>query len=119
MDEHDLVSKGFVRQPDGSWRKMPPRSVAKDAVLERNQPDEFLAEDAGKGLEPRRRRVRFTSFRVRLCDERNLCDKHYTDALVRAGILFDDSPDWAEVEVRQEKVEHWHDERIQIDIADA
>ena len=66
--------------------------------------------------DPMRCLVRVTSFRCRLLDERNLWDHYIIDSLVMAGILFDDSPEWAKIEVAQEKVGSWRDERIEVEI---
>ncbi len=70
----------------------------------------------GTSADPAKRLVRFKSFRLRLCDERNLTDKYFTDALVAAGLLHDDSPQFCQVQVEQIKVEHWTEERTEITI---
>jgi len=48
--------------------------------------------------------VRVTSFRKRLLDEDNLCEKYHVDLCRYAGIISCDSPDKVKIEVRQEKV---------------
>lgn len=63
-----------------------------------------------------RRVVRITSFRCRLLDERNLFDKHFVDALRYAGVLFDDSPAWCQVEVTQRQVGSRDHERTEIEV---
>ena len=90
--------------------------VAPDAIKQSNPVDEPVAEDAREVIDQTRRLVRITSFRVRLADERNLWDKHYVDALVEAGILFDDSPQFCKVEVSQQKVDGKQLERTEITI---
>lgn len=91
--------------------------VASHAVHEQAAFNESLAEEKGKGPDPVRRLVRFTSYRVSLADERNLEDKYFTDALRYAGILYQDTPQWAKIEVIQEKVDHHREERTVIEVA--
>jgi hypothetical protein len=78
---------------------------------------EPMAAPERAGVDKVRRAVRITSFRLRECDERNLTDKYFTDALVTAGILFDDSPQWAKVEVEQVIVEKSWEQRTEIIIS--
>ena len=77
---------------------------------QRNPGNEPVGKDARETADPFRRRVRITSCRRRLCDERNLFDKHFVDSLVEAGILYDDSPQWLAIEVVQTLVKHPADE---------
>lgn len=79
-----------------------------------NPRHEPVGKDEGKADYSLRRSVRVTSYRIRLCDERNLYDKHFIDALVRAGLLVDDSPEWCQVEVKQELVKRREEERTEI-----
>lgn len=60
--------------------------------------------------------VRVVSFRVRLLDEDNLCEKWHVDALRYAGILPDDAPGKARIETRQEKVGSKAEERTEITV---
>jgi hypothetical protein len=78
--------------------------------------NESVAAPKGKGAYPGRSLVRVTSYRLRLCDERNLFDKYFIDSLVYAGLLRDDSPDEVVVEVRQEQVKNRTQERTVITI---
>lgn len=87
-----------------------------DAQQEPNPGDEPVAEAPRAGPDPVFRRVRITSYRKVLLDERNLWDAYFTDALVRAGILFDDSPQYCKVEVSQVQVVDWWAERTTIQI---
>lgn len=89
-------------------------SVPSGAEPERSVPHEFVATKKGNDPNPIRRVVRITSFRLRLLDERNLADKYFTDALIYAGILHGDSPDEAQIIVRQEKVSEAALERTEI-----
>jgi hypothetical protein len=78
--------KGYVKQPDGSWAKPDPvRGVVHTAVNKQSAGNEPVATDAGKAARKVRCLVRITSLRSRLIDERNIFDKHVTDALVEAG----------------------------------
>ena len=49
-------------------------------------------------------RVVVTSYRTRLLDEDNLCEKYVVDCCRYAGVLAADSPGQTKIEVRQEKV---------------
>lgn len=92
--------------------------VEKDAERERNPGDESVAAPARARPDPVRRLVRLTSYRCRLLDERNSFDKYFVDALVYAGILFDDSPVWAQIEVSQRLVHGKELERTEIEVFD-
>jgi hypothetical protein len=102
-------------------RKLNPHlfgGVAPDPVGQQSAVHEPVAEDPRSHRDKIRRLVRITSFRTRECDERNLFDKYATDALVHAGILFDDSPRWCKVEVEQKPVAHKWEERTEIEITE-
>jgi hypothetical protein len=88
--------------------------VAPDAVAQPSRDDEHMAEDAREVAYKGRCFVRITSFRRRLCDERNLYDKHFIDALKEAGAFIDDSPKYIQVEVGQEQVQFAYEERTLI-----
>lgn len=75
-----------------------------------------LAASTPEKIDSRKRFVRFTSYRVRLLDEDNLCPKYHCDALRYSGILLGDDPSKAKIETRQEKVAHKHQERTEITI---
>lgn len=60
--------------------------------------------------------VRVTSFRVRLLDEDNLCEKYHVDCCRYAGILPDDSARKARITTTQQKVSSTAEERIEIEI---
>jgi hypothetical protein len=106
--ELTLRNKGYAQRPDGSWFKpvsASPRpdiqGVAPDAKLQRDTGDEPVAAVPGTNPDAKRRLVRLTSHRRRELDERNLWDKYFVDSLVTAGLLVDDTPRWAQIEVRQ------------------
>ena len=117
MNESDLRAGGWVKRPDGSWDKWnSPRGLAPAPVSQPSPGNEPVAEDPRSHRDKIRRLVRITSFRTRECDERNLFDKYFTDALVHAGLLFDDTPRWCKVEVEQKPVAHKWEQRTEIEI---
>lgn len=60
--------------------------------------------------------VRVTSYRKRLLDEDNLCEKYHVDLCRYSGMLPQDSPGTAKIEVCQQKVGSKEQERVQIEI---
>lgn len=100
LDDFKNASKSFHElNPGLSDNRVPAR-----AEQQRIAGDEPVAADEGKAADQKRRLVRVESRRRRLCDERNLTDKYFIDALTEAGVLVDDSPKWAQIEVRQVRV---------------
>lgn len=97
-----LLEHGYTIGKDGAWHKT--GGMARRADGQPNLGYEPVGTDEGKANNARRRTVRITSYRMRLIDERNLWDKHFVDALVRSGLLVDDSPQWCEVIVKQVQV---------------
>lgn len=90
--------------------------------LAQQKPDpgnEPLAASSGEDCCPGFRHVRVTSYRTRLLDERNLWDHYIVDALVKAGLLRDDSPQWCKVEVAQHLVGRKCDERTEVEITES
>lgn len=120
MDERELVQwmkeRGY-EQRGNEWHKV--GRVAQNPQRERSVVDEPVGTDEGKVADQKRRVVRIKSYRLRLVDPRNLFDKHFTDALVEACILVDDSAEWAEVIVEQEQVRNPAWERTEITISDS
>lgn len=90
--------------------------MAPDAKPESNPQHEPVAAKEGEGSDDCFRFVLVTSHRVRLVDERNLYDKYFIDCLVRAGLLYDDSPRFCKIQVGQIKVEDPAAERTTIEI---
>lgn len=88
--------------------------VAPNPVTQSSCDDEHMAENAGEVAYQGRCLVSITSFRRRLCDERNLYDKHFVDALVEASAFVDDSPKYVKIEVSQKQVEFAYQERTLI-----
>lgn len=88
--------------------------VASGAEPKHSILNESMAKETGKDAHPIRCIVRITSFRLRLLDERNLADKYFTDSLIYAGILYSDSPKYAQIIVTQERVTERALERTEI-----
>jgi len=107
-----LLEHGYSIGKDGGWHKT--GGMARRADSQPNLGYEPVGTDAGKVHHARRRIVRITSYRRVLADERNLFDKHFVDALVRAKLLVDDSPQWCEVQVKQVQVGNAALERTEI-----
>lgn len=60
--------------------------------------------------------IRVTSFRRRLLDEDNLCEKFHVDLCRYVGVLPDDSAAKARIVTTQEKVSRAEEERTEIEI---
>lgn len=61
--------------------------------------------------------IRFTHYRRKLADVDNFATKHFVDALVKDGLLRDDSPEEVEeVRHRQVKIEMWEEERMELEL---
>jgi len=60
--------------------------------------------------------VRVTSFRHRLLDEDNLCEKYVCDLCRYAGALPSDAPSKAKIEVAQEKVGSKEREFVRVEV---
>jgi len=85
-------------------------------VLERDSRPRPLAAGQTQEGNPARFLVRVTSYRRRLLDEDNLCEKYFCDCCRYAGLLPEDSADVAKIEVCQIKVAHKHEEKTVIEI---
>ena len=109
----------WVIDADGNFRKLrSTRCLPPDAVSQPNPEYVAPSTDAGKTPDQKRSLVCITSYRRTLCDERNLFDKHFVDALVEAGILRGDSPTEVNVRVSQEEVKEKWQERTEIYVED-
>lgn len=112
-----LYDKGYRLQPDGSWSRPPrPRDTRTDPELERDTCHEPLETApvqkgaSGKVL------VLLTSFRRRLLDEDNLCEKYHVDCCRYAGLIRADDPGSAKIQICQEKVGSGQAEFVRIEI---
>lgn len=75
------------------------------------------AHEAQRG-NPVRFLVRVTSFRRRLLDEDNLCEKYVVDCCRYSGLLPGDAPETTRIEVCQQKVSGEKDERTEVVITE-
>jgi hypothetical protein len=114
---HDQLKAQF---PNASESFLRANSEAGDLPQPaQHKPDsgnDSVGEAPRKVADPVRRLVRITSYRLRELDERNLWDKYVVDALRYAGVIFDDSPQWCQVEVHQIKVGKKSSERTEVEI---
>jgi len=112
----DEFRRRFPNASASTIAKNCPDGVVSSAVSQRSPGDEPVAEAPAENLNPTKRFVRVTSYRIRLLDERNLHEKAFIDALQTSGAIFDDSPTWCKVDVIQVKVEHPWEQRTLIEI---
>jgi hypothetical protein len=85
-------------------------------VVERSPRQRTLATPQIEKGHSRKCFVRVVSYRCRLLDEDNLCEKYHVDALRYAGLISADSPDLCRIETTQQKVAAKADERTEITI---
>jgi hypothetical protein len=107
------ASESFIRSNLGTPSPNDPDQAPK---LERRAGNGPLAKSKIKGPVPTRVLVRVTSYRCRLLDEDNLCEKYACDCCRYAGLIPGDSPAEAKIEVCQEKVGSKSEERTLIEI---
>lgn len=84
------------------------------AELECGAGDGALAEGKAEKGDSRRFLVRVTSFRRRLLDEDNLCEKYHVDLCRYAGCVPSDAPGQTKIEVSQVKVKTKEEERTEV-----
>jgi Holliday junction resolvase RusA-like endonuclease len=130
--EHDKLCRLFyaTMTPNELKRRFP---NASDSFIKRNlspvrglqntEPQRSAkvalgVEGEAKQAGPSRRQVSITSVRKRLIDPDNLFVKPLIDALRYEGVIADDSAAHIVLVVKQEKVNHKHDERTVIEISD-
>lgn len=92
------------------------RRVAQRTESQPNPSHESVATTPGASAHPTKRFVRIESYRVHLLDQDNLFGKYLLDALCKAGVLFDDSPQWCRSEIKQIQVEHPWQEHTEIEV---
>jgi len=100
----DIIKKGFVPSGGGNYGKpgspANPRAVAK---LESNLGHEPLGAKKVQGPTGKRFLVCVTSYRKRLIDEDNLCEKYHVDLCRYAGFLPSDAPEVCSIQTTQVK----------------
>lgn len=92
-------------------------SPSPHAKLERRPRPRALAKSKAQKGDSRRFFVRVISYRVRLLDEDNLCEKYGVDCLRYSGILPGDSAAEARIVTSQEKVSSKDEERTTYEIS--
>ena len=80
-----------------------PHNSGTPPVLERSFETQPVATDRHEEAHPARFHVCVTSIRKRLLDEDNLCAKFHVDCLRRAGLIPNDNPATAHIEVMQRR----------------
>jgi Holliday junction resolvase RusA-like endonuclease len=71
---------------------------------------------SAKERDTRRFLVRVVSYRRKLIDVDNLCEKYVVDCCRYAGVLPDDGPAQTQIEVRQEKVGNESEEKTVVEV---
>jgi Holliday junction resolvase RusA-like endonuclease len=105
------ASEQFIERNSDPIRKPPATK------LERRSRNGSLAKAKTQTGDSRKFLVRVTSYRIRLLDEDNLCEKYHVDCCRYAGIISDDSAAKARIETSQQKVKTKGEERTEIQIS--
>ena len=119
MNENDLISAGFSKNRVGQWiktRRLHRGNPRTFAILEPDSRDGALGSSEAEARTGARVLVRVTSFRRRLLDEDNLCEKYHVDLCRYAGIIHQDSPGQTKIEVSQKKVGSQDTEFVRIEV---
>lgn len=87
-----------------------------DSVVEYGGESALSFAPPPEGEGPQKYCVRITSYRRRLLDEDNLCEKFHVDTLRYVGLLPNDKPNEVRILVRQEKIKTEEPERTIIEI---
>jgi hypothetical protein len=85
-------------------------------VVERDLWNGPLAAGKAQGNDSGKFLVRVTSFRRRLLDEDNLCEKYVVDCCRYAGLIPGDAPGTTKIETSQQKVSSKEEERTEVTI---
>jgi hypothetical protein len=95
---------------------LPPHGISSRPVVERCPRARALGKAQAEACDTGRFLVRVTSYRRRLLDEDNLCEKYFVDCCRYAGLISGDEAGRTKIEVSQEKVARKEDERTEIEI---
>ena len=90
--------------------------AAPSAIVECHPSHEPLATEEIQGSTGKGFFVRVTSYRSRLLDEDNLCEKYLVDLLRYCGVLPDDAPGVCKIEVGQTKTRKGEQEKTVIEV---
>lgn len=92
------------------------RTAVRTADMEQGSIDEPAGADAIKEVH-QRAHIDVHCYRVRPADLDNICAKWCTDALVKAGVIKDDSPDYVDQFLfRETKVKSYSEEKTEITV---
>lgn len=92
------------------------RNSGKVAKLERSAGHAPLEKKKVQGQTGQRFLVRVVSYRRKLLDEDNLCEKYHVDLCRYAGCLFGDEAGTTKIETSQVKVGKGEEEKVRIEI---
>lgn len=109
------ASKTFIKENE-TQADLYLEDLGQAPVVEPDPRPRSLAKGKAQGADTARFLVSVKSFRRRLLDEDNLCEKYHVDCLRYAGVIPDDTPDRTSIEVSQEKVSSKEHERIEITV---
>lgn len=112
----DEILKRYPRASESFLRANATDGARPRPVVERSAGVGTLGPKKTKAVDPRKFLVRVTSFRRRLLDIDNLCEKFHVDCCRYAGILPSDAPGQTKIEVSQQKVASKEEERTEIEI---
>ncbi len=105
-----------ARFPNSSASFLRANCEAPPSLVERGHPHDPLEAAPVEEVYSGRFLVHVTSFRRRLLDEDNLCEKYHVDCCRYAGLLPSDAPDRTRIQVSQVKVKTKENERTEIRI---
>lgn len=112
----DLRSKGFTKRDSGEWVKIPSQGSRSVTELEQNISPQPLVSAQIQKSSSQKFLVCVTSFRRRLIDEDNLCEKYHVDLCRYSGCLPSDAADQTQIKVYQEKVKTKEEEFVEIKV---
>ena len=113
----DKVSDAFKRlNPSLYANDLPPQSTGENSIMERPARNAMGKPACAKEKAGCKFFVRVTSFRHRLLDEDNICEKYHVDLCRYAGILPSDAPGQTRIVATQEKIRSDEEEYTLVEI---
>lgn len=117
LDRFSNASASFIRaNASDTATPVRDRDTRSPAELERHPGDGAVGALQVQAPASGRFLVRVTSFRKRLLDEDNLCEKYIVDCCRYAGLLASDGPGQTKIEVSQQKVGKGEPEFTRVEI---
>lgn len=99
-----MINEKYIRLPNGNYvHHSFFKSSGTTSELESSTGHGALGTQEVQRPSSKRVLVRVTSFRKRLIDEDNLCEKYHVDLCRYAGIISGDAPEQTKIEVYQVK----------------